>query len=125
MKVYAKVYTTGKVLERNPVANRSYAGFFFLFQILFPYRLLHNTEYSSLGYTVDACWLSMLNAVVCIFYSQSPNVFLPPSPRQNGLKVVNQLQISKYMICSNDKTDHLQTLKILKPLNCTKYSISR
>ena len=58
MKVYAKVYTTGKVLERNPVANRSYAGFFFLFQILFPYRLLHNTEYSSLGYTVDACWFS-------------------------------------------------------------------
>ena len=70
MKVYAKVYTTGKVLERNPVANRSYAGFCFffsLFQILFPYRLLHNIEYSSLGYTVGACWLCMLNVVACIF----------------------------------------------------------
>ena len=41
--------------------------FFFLFQILFPYRLLHNIEYSSLGYTVGACWLCMLNVVACIF----------------------------------------------------------
>ena len=56
MKVCAKVYTTGKALERNPVANRSHAVvFFFLFQILFPCRLLHNIEYSSLGYTVGAC----------------------------------------------------------------------
>ena len=29
------------------------------FQILFPYRLLQNTEYSSL-YIVGTCWLSIL-----------------------------------------------------------------
>ena len=31
-----------------------------LFQILFPYRLLQNTEYSSLYYTVGPCRLSIL-----------------------------------------------------------------
>ena len=30
------------------------------FQILFPYRLLQNTEYSSLCYIVGPCWLSIL-----------------------------------------------------------------
>ena len=30
------------------------------FQILFPYRLLQNTESGSLCYTVDPCWLSIL-----------------------------------------------------------------
>ena len=33
---------------------------YILFQILFPYRLLQNTEYSSLCYTVGPCWLSIL-----------------------------------------------------------------
>ena len=32
-----------------------------LFQILFPFRLLHNIEQSSLCYTVGPCWLSILN----------------------------------------------------------------
>ena len=32
----------------------------------FPYRLSQNTEYSSLSYTVDPCWLSILYQVVCI-----------------------------------------------------------
>ena len=31
-----------------------------LSQILFPFRLLHNIEQSSLCYTVDPCWLSIL-----------------------------------------------------------------
>ena len=31
-----------------------------LFQILFPFRLLHNIEQSSLCYTVGPCWLSIL-----------------------------------------------------------------
>ena len=42
------------------------------FQILFLYRLLQNSEYRSLFYTVSSCCLS---GVVC--YSQSPNLFLP------------------------------------------------
>ena len=37
-----------------------------LFQILFQYRLLKSTEYSSLCYTVGPCWLSILYVVVCL-----------------------------------------------------------
>ena len=36
------------------------------FQILFPFRLLQNVGQSSLCYTGDPCWLSILNIVVCI-----------------------------------------------------------
>ena len=43
-----------------------------LFQILFPFRLLHNTEQSSLCYTVSPCWLSILNIAVCTCQSQTP-----------------------------------------------------
>ena len=35
-----------------------------LFQILFPFRLLHNIEQSSLCYTVGPCWFSILNIAV-------------------------------------------------------------
>ena len=31
-----------------------------LFQILFPFSLLHNIEQSSLCYTAGPCWLSIL-----------------------------------------------------------------
>ena len=37
-----------------------------LFQILFHYRLLYDTEYSSLCYIVGSCWLSILYTVMCI-----------------------------------------------------------
>ena len=30
-----------------------------LFQFLFPFRLLHNTEQKSLCYTIGPCWLSI------------------------------------------------------------------
>ena len=46
------------------------------FQILFPFRLLENIEQDSLCYTVGPCWLSILNIVVCICQSQTPNLFL-------------------------------------------------
>ena len=42
-----------------------------LFQILVPFRLLHN-EQNSLCYTVDPCWLSVLNIVVSTRQSQTP-----------------------------------------------------
>ena len=42
-----------------------------LFQILLPYRLLQNTEYSSLCYTVGPCWLSILNIAVSTCQSQT------------------------------------------------------
>ena len=36
------------------------------FQILSPYGLLQNVEWSSLCYTVSPCWLSVLYIVVCV-----------------------------------------------------------
>ena len=46
----------------------------YIFQILFPFRLLQNTGQSSLCYTVDPCWLSILNIAVhvnCTFVYDS------------------------------------------------------
>ena len=43
-----------------------YIHTYILFQILFPYRLLQDIEYSSLCYTVGPYWLSILYIVVCI-----------------------------------------------------------
>ena len=50
-----------------------------LFQILFPVRLLQNIEQSSLCYTVDPCWLSVLNIAVCTCQSQTANLALRDS----------------------------------------------
>ena len=36
------------------------------FQILFPFRLLQNIEYTFLCYTIGPCWLATLYIVVCI-----------------------------------------------------------
>ena len=35
-----------------------------LFQILFQFTLLHSIEQSCLSYTVDPCWLTILNITV-------------------------------------------------------------
>ena len=50
-----------------------------LFQILFLFRLLKNIEQCSLCYTVDHCWLSILNTAMCTCQSQTPNLSLPPT----------------------------------------------
>ena len=47
---------------------------FFFFQILFPFRLLHNIEQSSFCYTVGPCWLSSLNIAVHTSQFQPPGV---------------------------------------------------
>ena len=38
---------------------------FILLQTPLPFRLAHNTEQSSLCYTVGSCWLSILNIAAC------------------------------------------------------------
>ena len=48
-----------------------------LLQILFPFRLLQNTEQSSPYYTVGPFWLSILNIAVCTCQYQTPNLSLP------------------------------------------------
>ena len=40
-----------------------------LFQIIFPFRLLHNIDYRSLCYTVGPCQLAILNITVLINYT--------------------------------------------------------
>ena len=40
----------------------------FIFQILFPFRLLKCIEQHSLSYTVGPCWLSILNTAVVTLY---------------------------------------------------------
>ena len=48
-----------------------------LFSIIFHYSLLQNIQYSSLCYTVSPCCLSILYVVLCMCYSQIPNLSLP------------------------------------------------
>ena len=52
----------------------------FLFQILFPCRLLQSIESHSLCYTVGPCWLSVLCIVVCMLISTSEFIPLIPPP---------------------------------------------
>ena len=49
-----------------------------LSQILFTVRLLCNVEQSSLWYTIDPCWLSILNIAVCT--CQSDSLHIPALP---------------------------------------------
>ena len=44
---------------------------FILFQILFPFMLLHNIEQSSLCYTVGPCLLSIVDIAECSRPSQT------------------------------------------------------
>ena len=48
----------------------------YIFQILFLYKLLHDIEYSSLGYTAGPYCLSVLYTEVCICPSQAPSISL-------------------------------------------------
>ena len=50
----------------------------YFFQILFPYRLLQNIEYSSLCCIVGLCWLSILYVVVCIYVNPKLLIYPPP-----------------------------------------------
>ena len=40
---------------------------YILFRILFPYRLLQNIECSSMCYTVDPCWLSVIYIYIVVY----------------------------------------------------------
>ena len=44
-----------------------YMYIYILFQILFPYRLLQNIECSSMCYTVDPCWLSVIYIYIVVY----------------------------------------------------------
>ena len=59
----------------QPVIFFSYTCIYTPFQVLFRYRLVQDTEYSSLCYTVSPCWLSILNKTVFAYQSQSLTLF--------------------------------------------------
>ena len=50
-----------------------------LFQIISPFRLLHNIEQSSLCHTVSPCWLFIVNIAVCTWPSPNSLTILSPS----------------------------------------------
>ena len=60
--IYNVVLVSG-IQQRGSVIH---IHIFILFQILYPYRLLQNIEYSSLCYTVGPCALSILYIIVCV-----------------------------------------------------------
>ena len=60
--------------------------YIYLFQNIFPFRLLQNIKQSSLCYTVGPCWLSILNIVVCMSIPNSQ--FIPP-PQLSPLVTIN------------------------------------
>ena len=74
-----------------------------LFKILFPFKLLCNTEQSSLCYTIGPCWLSILNIAVASLVAQrvkasacnvGDQCLIPGSGRSPGEGNVNPLQYS-------------------------------
>ena len=56
--IYIYIYHTVIVIYIN--ICDSVLHVYILFQILFPYRLSQNIKYSSLCYTVDLVWLSIM-----------------------------------------------------------------
>ena len=64
-----------------------YIYIYIFFQILFHYRFLQDTEYSSLCYTVGPCCLSILWIVVCVCESQAPS--LSPTTHTSTIPVGN------------------------------------
>ena len=50
----------------------------YIFQNLFPYRLLKNIECSPLCYTLGPCWFSALNILLCMLIPSSEFIHLLP-----------------------------------------------
>ena len=71
-----------------------------LFQILFHYWLLKDTEYSFQYYTVGPCCLPVLHIVVCTCWSQTSNLSLPsPSTTPSGNLSLFSLSLSLFLFC--------------------------
>ena len=81
-----------------------------LFQTLFLFMLLQNTESSSLCYTAGPCWLFILKIAVCTCQSQTPTLPLP----HDAFSLVTINSFSKY------ENGHILDMQfmfyVLKPL---------
>ena len=80
-----------------------------LFQILFPFGLLQNTEQSSLCYTVGPCWLSILNIVVCIWQSQTPSLSLPSHLSPSVTISLFSKSVSLFLFCVRIQSLNVQS----------------
>ena len=60
-------FFTRWVIREAFIHRRAHTHTHILLQILFHYRLLQDTEYSFLCYTVGPCWLSIFCIVMCIY----------------------------------------------------------
>ena len=72
-----------------------YSLIYILFQILFPYRLLQNIDYSSLCYTVGPGWLYILYIIqYCVYVNPILLIYLSPlKPFRNTLSQTYWLKI--------------------------------
>ena len=61
------------------IHTKIYSLIYILFQILFPYRLLQNIEYSSLCYTVGPGWLYILCIIqYCVYVNPRLLIYFSP-----------------------------------------------
>ena len=73
----------------------------YVFQILFPSRLLQNTGQSSLYYTIDPCWLSILNIAVhvtCTFLYDSTKMEVKTNKQifRGKILITSKTMLSSY-----------------------------
>ena len=69
---------------------------YLLFQILFPYKLLQDTEYSSLCYAVGACWLPILFYILCV----NPRLIIYPSPLSALVTIILfSMSVGLFLFC--------------------------
>ena len=69
------------------------------FSKIFPFRLLQNTDQSSLCFIVVPCWLFVLNIAVCTCQSQTLNLSIPLYP--SFLVTINSpsKSVSLFLFC--------------------------
>ena len=72
--------------------------YLFLFQILFPHRLLQNIEYNSLCYTVSPYWLSILYILLCVSVNAKLLIYPFPSPQLSPLKTISLFSYETLLI---------------------------
>ena len=76
-----------------------------LFQVLFPFRLLHYVEQSFLCYTAGPCWLSVLMQH-CV--TVHPNSLTIPSPHFSPLVIIISFSksVSLFLFCKSVHSYH-------------------
>ena len=69
-----------------------------LFQIVSPYRILHDIEYRPLSYRVGPCWLSVFYILLCVCKYQPVDLLFPPSLFGNHVCFMTSHSFTKLFI---------------------------